>query len=124
VIQLTEAIPDVDVLLSLSTEELAAKILFLLRQRGQAMFFPPSLQNELWEGDISRGKHPYPIDRKPEVEPAVAEAAAARSATNRLTKEGARRGWRTDRPHWRLFVDKTGLTAVIATLRVPVDWQT
>jgi uncharacterized protein (TIGR02391 family) len=76
VIQLTEAIPDVDVLLSLSTEELAAKILFLLRQRGQAMFFPPSLQNELWEGDISRGKHPYPIDRKPEIEPAVAEAWA------------------------------------------------
>jgi hypothetical protein len=55
-IQLTEAIPDVDMLLSLSTEELAVKMLFLLRQRGDAMFFPAGMQNELWEGDISRGK--------------------------------------------------------------------
>jgi uncharacterized protein (TIGR02391 family) len=76
VIQLTETIPDIDVLLSLSTEDLAAKMLFLLRQRGDAMFFPASLQNELWEGDISRGKRPYPAARQAEVEPAVAEAWA------------------------------------------------
>jgi uncharacterized protein (TIGR02391 family) len=75
-IQLVEAIPDVDMLLSLSTEELAAKMLFLLRQRGEAMFHPDNMQTELWQGNISRGQHPYPIARKPEVEPAVAEAWA------------------------------------------------
>jgi hypothetical protein len=39
-IQLVEAIPDVDMLLALSTEELAAKLLFLLRQRGRKTSIP------------------------------------------------------------------------------------
>ena len=63
-------------LLSLSTEELGAKLLFLLRQRGEPIFYPPGLQNEMFVGDISRGKQPYPASRKAEVEPAVAEAWA------------------------------------------------
>jgi uncharacterized protein (TIGR02391 family) len=78
-LQLTQAIPDPDVLLSLSTEELAAKILFLVRKRppgaSQDIFHPDSMQNELW-GDVSRGIKGYPHNRKPEIEPAVAEAWA------------------------------------------------
>jgi hypothetical protein len=75
-IQLPQAIPDADVLLSLSIEELAAKMLFLLRQRGGGhMLHPDSMQNELW-GDVSRGVRGYPQNRKGEIELAVAEAWA------------------------------------------------
>jgi uncharacterized protein (TIGR02391 family) len=75
-IQLPQAIPDADVLLELSIEELAAKMLFLLRQRqGVAMFHPDSMQNELW-GDVSRGLPGYPHNRTAELELADAEAWA------------------------------------------------
>jgi uncharacterized protein (TIGR02391 family) len=69
------AIPDVDVLLSLSSEELAAKILFLVRKRGEARFHPDNMKGELW-GDPNRGIPGYPQARSGEVELAVAEAWA------------------------------------------------
>jgi len=72
VIQLTREIP-VDMLLALSTEELGLKILFRVRRRGDTMFHPEALQNEMW-GDFS-GRNPgYP--RKAEVGPAVVDAWA------------------------------------------------
>jgi uncharacterized protein (TIGR02391 family) len=75
-IQLPQTTPDADVLLGLSVEELAAKILFLLRLRGGThMFHPDGMQNELW-GDVSRGMRGYPVNRKVEIELAVAEAWA------------------------------------------------
>ena len=74
-LQLPQSIPDPDVLLSLSVEELAAKMLFLLRQRGGPMFHPDNMQNELW-GDFSRGHAGYPHGHKSEIELAVAEAWA------------------------------------------------
>ena len=55
-LQLPQAIPDPDLLLALELEELAAKLLFLLRQRGEQMFHPGNFQNEL-SGDLSCG-HP------------------------------------------------------------------
>ena len=54
-LQLPQAIPDPDLLLALEPEELAAKLLFLLRQRGEQVFHPGNLQNEL-SGDPSRGQ--------------------------------------------------------------------
>jgi uncharacterized protein (TIGR02391 family) len=74
-IQLPQAIPDADVLLSLSPEELAAKMLFLVRQRGEARFHPESMKNELW-GDHGRGLRGYPRGRKDDIELAVSEAWA------------------------------------------------
>jgi hypothetical protein len=74
-LQLPQAIPDEDVLLSLSTEELAAKMLFLVRKRGAAMFQPDNIMNELW-GDPTRGHRGYSTRRKGEIELAVAEAWA------------------------------------------------
>ena len=48
-IQLSQAIPDADMLLELATEELAAKMLFLIRQRpGSDIFHPDSMTGELW----------------------------------------------------------------------------
>jgi hypothetical protein len=48
--ELVAQIPDVDAFLALAPEELAAKILFLLRQRRQEMFTAGSLETELWGG--------------------------------------------------------------------------
>jgi hypothetical protein len=50
--QLPNAIPDVEVLLDLTPEELGSKMLFLLRQWGQATFHPYNMSGELW-GDTS-----------------------------------------------------------------------
>jgi uncharacterized protein (TIGR02391 family) len=63
-------------LLKLATEELVAKMLFLIRQRpGSDIFHPDSRTGELW-GDPSRGMRGYPYNCKAEIELAVAEAWA------------------------------------------------
>jgi uncharacterized protein (TIGR02391 family) len=74
-IQLPQAIPDVNVLLSLSSEELGAKILFLVRQRSQDTFHPGNMFGELW-GDASRGVRGYPQQREEEISLALGEAWA------------------------------------------------
>jgi len=48
-------------------------MLFLVRQRREAMFHPDALKNELW-GDPSRGIRGYPLAHKGEIELALAEA--------------------------------------------------
>ena len=48
--ELVTQIPDVEAFLALAPEELAAKMLFLLRQRKQDMIHGSSLENELWGG--------------------------------------------------------------------------
>lgn len=79
-IQLVRAIPDVEMLLSVSPEELGAKMLFLLRQRGEPMFHPNGLQQELWREDPNGGYAGYPRQRAAEIELAIAEAWAWLSA--------------------------------------------
>jgi uncharacterized protein (TIGR02391 family) len=71
--QLLAAIPDVEVLLALEPEELAAKIVFLLRpESGTAMFNVTNLRVEL---GIAASKQ-YPVERLKEVDLAWAEAIA------------------------------------------------
>lgn len=74
-IQLIRAIPDVDMLLSLPPEELGAKMLFLLRQKGEPMFHPNDLRGELWRDPVV-GRPGYPQQREAEIELALAEAWA------------------------------------------------
>jgi hypothetical protein len=77
-IELPRVIPDPDLLLALEPEELAVKLLFLLRQRGQRgedMFHPDGLLDELC-GDHTRGRPGYPRKRGKEIELAFAEAWA------------------------------------------------
>jgi uncharacterized protein (TIGR02391 family) len=74
-IQLLKEIPDPEVLLGLSTEELAAKLIFLLQRHSEANFWPDSLTRQLWEGDISRGIRGYQ-NKIGDVEVAMAEAWA------------------------------------------------
>jgi hypothetical protein len=53
-LELVQVVPNVDLLLSLEPEELAVKMLFLIRQRRENMFHPDNMKNEVW-GDVSRG---------------------------------------------------------------------
>ncbi|XYJ92464.1 hypothetical protein AEMCBJ_33570 (plasmid) [Cupriavidus necator] len=70
--ELVTAIPDVEVLLELEPEELAAKVIFLLRARHEGTFHFGNLRMEL--GML--GHKGYPQERLKEVDLALAEAFA------------------------------------------------
>lgn len=83
--ELYKAIPDSEVVLALESEELGAKLLFLLRQRVELqvserrsdMFHPGNLVGEVMNsGDSSRGITAYPANRWNELGRAVSEAFA------------------------------------------------
>jgi uncharacterized protein (TIGR02391 family) len=69
-----QAIPDVNVFLSLEPEELGAKLLFLAKAR-QGMFTPSTFENEIWEADTRR-QPSYPRNRQAAIALAFAEAWA------------------------------------------------
>jgi hypothetical protein len=73
--ELVVRIPDVDAFLALAPEELAAKMLFLMREANRADFHRDSLENELW-GSIGSTGPSYPRSRSVEVHLAFAEAWA------------------------------------------------
>ncbi len=73
--ELPRIIPDVKVLLALTPEELAAKMLFLLKKRNDAKFHAGNLQKELW-GHYSSGQPPYPRQYEYEINLALSEAWA------------------------------------------------
>ena len=73
-LELATAIPDPDVLLALEPEELAAKMLFLLRERDLNIFGMRDIRSGLWL--LNEGFPPYPLDRRPEIDVAIAEAIA------------------------------------------------
>jgi uncharacterized protein (TIGR02391 family) len=74
-LELPTAVPDVEVLLALEPEELAGKMLFLLRARAQPMCHVGTLRSELWSQALS-GRPQYPQNRREEVDLAIAEALA------------------------------------------------
>jgi len=75
-IELPTHIPDVETLLALELEELAGKMLLLLRTRGEhEMFNVGTLRSELWSQAFA-GRPQYPQHRRQEVDLAVAEALA------------------------------------------------
>ncbi|ACT83041.1 hypothetical protein gp29 [Burkholderia phage KS9] len=71
-------IPDVDALLALEPEELAGKMLLLLRARGEHRAFNVwALRTEQWEHQIAlNGRPQYPANRRQEIDLAIAEALA------------------------------------------------
>jgi uncharacterized protein (TIGR02391 family) len=74
--QLRQTIPDPDVLLALEPEELAAKLLYLIRNRSDlgSRYHAGNLDNELWQ-DVP-GQPSYPRCRQAEISLAIAEALA------------------------------------------------
>jgi|SRR5271165_2580932 len=77
--ELTQVIPDVNVLLALEPEELGAKLLFLLRRRNipNDMFMPSNLTAEIWPNIPLPGQqYPYPPQRRSAINQAFTEAWA------------------------------------------------
>ena len=77
--ELPNEIPDVALLLALEPEELAAKMLFLLRKRGQPMTTLNNLEIELWPAvppSYNTGHPRYPTETRADISLALAEAWA------------------------------------------------
>ena len=97
--ELSQAISDPQVLLSLESEELGAKILFLLRKRSNHMirlqqpFHLSNLLGELWRQNLLPGEQPpYPMNLQSEINLALAEAWAWLVAQGLLVPSGASGG--------------------------------
>src|SRR5271167_2872149 len=88
--ELPRAIPEVKVLLALTPEELAAKMLFLLKKRNDAKFHAGNLQKELW-GHFSSGQPQYPRQYENEINLALAEAWAWLHAQGLVVPDMVRR---------------------------------
>ena len=75
-LELLKAIPDPTVLLDLEPEELAVKMLFLVRSRDDAdMFSPGDLEGEIWLTRYNE-QSPYPQQHTGEIRLAIREAWA------------------------------------------------
>ena len=92
--ELVSQIPDVDAFLALAPEDLAARMLCLLKRRGSDMFICSGLENELWGGTAGLGPT-YPRNRQSDVHLAFAEAWAWLEAQGLLVPAGRnkRRQW-------------------------------
>jgi uncharacterized protein (TIGR02391 family) len=96
-LQLRQTIPDPDVLLALEPEELAAKLLFLIRNRSDlgGRYHVGNLEGELWH-DVP-GQPSYPRGRETEISLAVAEALAWLEAQGLVVPDrgmNGSNGWR------------------------------
>ena len=94
--ELPRVIPDVQMLLALTPEELGAKMLFLLRKRNDAMFHPGNLQNELW-GSLHSNQPQYPRQFENEISLALSEAWAwlhAQGLVVLANDTNGQNGWR------------------------------
>src|SRR5437667_10609307 len=94
--ELLTVIPDVQMLLALSPEELAAKMLFLLRKRGGEKFHIGNLYNELWQQHSEYGPNQqpqYPRDKEPAVNIAIDEAWAWLQSQGLVIPTSDGNGW-------------------------------
>src|SRR5436305_1312464 len=96
--ELPTVIPDVQMLLALSPEELAAKMLFLLRKRREEMFHPGNLQGELWQLPHAPNQTPqYPRQYEKAISVAIEEAWAWLHSQGLVIPEpgtNGQHGWR------------------------------
>jgi uncharacterized protein (TIGR02391 family) len=97
--ELTTAIPDAQVLLSLEPEELAGKILFILRKRAgnsrqpEQYFILANLLTDLWPVNYLPGyQHPYPQELQRQINLAISEAWGWLIAQSLLVPSGTHGG--------------------------------
>jgi hypothetical protein len=98
-IELTQIMPDPNVLLALEPEELGTKLLFLLRRRSfpQNIFHPGSLNGELWPLTLPGQQTGYPTNLHQQIEIALAEAWAWLESQGLIVPApdmNGRNGWR------------------------------
>jgi uncharacterized protein (TIGR02391 family) len=95
--ELLRDISDVSVLLALEPEELAAKMLFLLRKRGGGKFTLNNLELELWPSYTAPNQPQYPREKRDEISLALSEAWAWLEAQGLLIPDSGsngQNGWR------------------------------
>jgi uncharacterized protein (TIGR02391 family) len=97
--ELLQVFPDVNVLFELEPEELASKLLFVVRKRfGTTKFHPPNLNGEPWPSSVYPGQVlPWPRDKQPAITEALAEAWAWLEAQGLVIPPGdssGSNGWR------------------------------
>lgn len=123
--QLPKVIPDVDVLLALQPEELAARLLFLLQARVQSdrtwMAHMGNIQTEPF-ASRSDGVAPYPHAQRDQVGLALAEAWSWLEAQGLLVpapgSNGAH-GFRVMSRRAKTFVDERDFTKFVVARRLP-----
>ncbi|HET9283285.1 MAG TPA: TIGR02391 family protein [Candidatus Angelobacter sp.] len=119
-IELTQVIPDVNVLLALEPEELGAKILFLLLKRNlpRNMFHPGNLNGEIWPQVFYPGQQTaYPPNRRDDVEIALTEAWAWLESQGLIVPApdtNGRNGWRILSRRARRFASEAEFVRYIA----------
>lgn len=122
--ELPIAIPDPEVLLALEPEELAAKMLFLIRRRSDAaMFNLGNLRGELWGRSFS-GTPQYPRERQKEIDLALAEALAWLEAQGLIVPAEGRNGqngWRHLSRRARKFENETDFQNFAVARRLPKE---
>ena len=123
-LQLATAIPDADMLLALEPEELAARMLFLIRKRDDAgKFNLGTVRSELW--NLNSGVAiPYPQSRKKEIDLAIAEALAWLEAQGLIIPaEGmeGNNGWRYLSRRAARFQSSGDFRNFITARRLPKD---
>jgi uncharacterized protein (TIGR02391 family) len=123
VLQLFQTMPDPEVLLALEPEELAAKMIFLIRQReGTSMFNVGSLRNELWTKNL--GQPLYPVNRKTEIDLAIAEALAWLEVQGLIVSADSANGpngWRHFSRRARRFESEADVDQFLIARRLPRD---
>jgi uncharacterized protein (TIGR02391 family) len=123
-IQLATAFPDPQVLLALEPEELAAKMLFLIRGRSDvAQFNIGNLRSELWNQSLAVPSS-YAQHLKPEIDLALAEALAWLEAQGLIVPaEGmnGNNGWRHLSRRARRFESDIDFTNFIVARRLPKE---
>jgi len=127
VIELSNAIPDPDVMLSLEPEELGAKLLFLLRRRNfnRGMFSLAGLTGELWDRLLLPGQQPpYPRNRRDEIDAAISEAWAwleAQGLVVPAADTNGRNGWRILSRRAKRFENEAEFTRYAVARTLPKD---
>jgi hypothetical protein len=115
--QLLQVIPDPDVLLRLEQEELAAKLLLLLRARPDlgARYHAANLADELWHQNI--GQLSYPREQQADIRLAIAEAFAWLEAQGLAVPDDGINGSNG----WRRLENEADFTQYTLARRLPRD---
>ena len=121
-IQLFQAIPDPDVLLALEPEELAAKLLFLIRKRPDlgSRYHASGLADEVWQQNIHQPS--YPRERQPDISLAIAEAFAWLEAQGLAVPDSGingSNGWRRLSRRARRIESETDFAQYAMARRLP-----
>jgi uncharacterized protein (TIGR02391 family) len=125
--ELSQIIPDADVLLKLEPEELGAKLLFLLRKRTfqNNMFLPANLNAELWPLALLPGQQPpYPSNRRDALDVALAEAWSWLEAQGLIVPApdiNGRNGWRILSRRAQRFESETEFARYSVARMLPKD---